>query len=52
MVAMTLQQLAGQTTIQCVKACRLQLEVNEFINRPDTFLPYKNGAVKGNEKKE
>ena len=53
-VAKTLQQLAGQIKMQRVKACRLQLKVNELINRPDNcaFLPYKNYAVKGSKKKE
>ena len=37
MVAKTLQQLAGQTTIQRVKADRQPLEVNELMNRTDNF---------------
>ena len=52
MVAKTLQQLAGQKPIQRAKAIRLQLEVNELMNRPDnsTFFPYKNYTVKGSKK--
>ena len=37
MIAKTLQQLAGQTTIQSVKVGRKQLEVNELMNRTDNF---------------
>ena len=49
MVAKTLQQLAGQKTAQRVKADRLQLEVNELMNKPDnfTFLRYKKLCGEG-----
>ena len=54
MVAKTLQQLAGQKTIQRMKAGRLQFEVNELINISDnsTFLPNMKYAVKGSKKKK
>ena len=54
MVSKTLQQLAGQKTMQQMKSEHFQLEVNEVMSRlgNSTFLPYKKHVVNGSKKKE